>query len=65
MVALATSVRSEEGICQRPAGTPRWYPLHAGFDVASIFAGLTPLGLDDPAREAGHLARIFDLPVAL
>ncbi|MDG4828319.1 methyltransferase domain-containing protein [Solwaraspora sp. WMMD1047] len=53
-------VQTIKGICQRPPGTPRWYPLHAGCDGASIFADLTPLGPDDPAPEASHLARFFD-----
>ncbi|TDC39464.1 methyltransferase domain-containing protein, partial [Micromonospora sp. KC213] len=35
-------VQTVKGICgQRPPGTPRWYPLHAGCDGASIFADLT------------------------
>jgi SAM-dependent methyltransferase len=53
-------VQTIKGICQRPPGTPLWYPLHAGCDGASIFADLTPLGADDPAPEASHLARFFD-----
>ncbi|PZF87192.1 methyltransferase domain-containing protein, partial [Micromonospora deserti] len=37
-------VQTVKAIClQRPPGTPRWYPLHAGCDGASIFADLTPL----------------------
>ena len=47
-------------ICQRPPGAPRWYPLHAGCDGASIFADLTPVGADEPGPEASHLARFFD-----
>ena len=53
-------VQTIKGICQRPPGTPRWYPLHAGCDGASIFADLTPLGPDDPEPEPAHLARFFD-----
>jgi len=53
-------VQTIKGICQRPPGTPRWYPLHAGCDGASIFADLTPLGVDDPDPPASHLARFFD-----
>lgn len=53
-------VQTIKGICQRPPGTPRWYPLHAGCDGASIFADLTPLGPDDPDPEVSHLARFFD-----
>ena len=53
-------VQTIKGICQRPLGTPRWYPLHAGCDGASIFADLTPLGEDDPEPDESHLARFFD-----
>ncbi|MFG2055635.1 methyltransferase domain-containing protein [Micromonospora sp. NPDC048930] len=54
-------VQTFKGICgQRPPGTPRWYPLHAGCDGASIFADLTPLPADAPAPPASHLARFFD-----
>lgn len=54
-------VQTIKGVCgQRPPGTPRWYPLHAGCDGASIFADLTPLGPDDPGPEPAHLARFFD-----
>ncbi|MGW0435389.1 methyltransferase domain-containing protein [Micromonospora sp. NPDC003197] len=53
-------VQTIKGICQRPPGTPRWYPLHAGCDGASIFADLTPLGGDDPDPSASHMARFFD-----
>lgn len=53
-------VQTIKGICRRPPGTPRWYPLHAGCDGASIFADLTPLTADDPEPTASHLARFFD-----
>jgi SAM-dependent methyltransferase len=53
-------VQTIKGICQRPPGAPRWYPLHTGCDGASIFADLTPLGVDDPEPEPSHLARFFD-----
>jgi len=53
-------VQTIKGICQRPPGTPRWLPLHAGCDGASIFADLTPLGPADPDPEPSHLARFFD-----
>ena len=46
-------VQTFKGICgQRPPGTPRWYPLHAGCDGASIFADLTPLRRGRPTRRA-------------
>ncbi len=47
-------------MCQRAPGTPRWYPLHAACDGASIFADLTPLTGDEPGPDASHLARFFD-----
>ncbi|GAB3816470.1 methyltransferase domain-containing protein [Micromonospora zhanjiangensis] len=53
-------VQTFKGICQRPPGTPRWYPLHAGCDGASIFADLVPLGPDEPGPVDSHLARFFD-----
>ncbi|HEX7745936.1 MAG TPA: methyltransferase domain-containing protein [Micromonosporaceae bacterium] len=53
-------VQTIKGICLRPPGAPRWYPLHAGYDGASVFADLTPLGPDDPGPDASQLARFFD-----
>jgi SAM-dependent methyltransferase len=53
-------VQTIKGICQRPPGDPRWYPLHVGCDGASVFADLTPLGPDDPGPDDSHLARFFD-----
>lgn len=53
-------VQTIKGICQRGPGAPRWYPLHAGCDGASIFADLAPLGPTDPGPEPSHLARFFD-----
>ncbi|GAB3964230.1 methyltransferase domain-containing protein [Plantactinospora veratri] len=53
-------VQTIKHMCQRHPGAPRWYPLHAGCDGASIFADLTPLGPDDPGPDPGHLARFFD-----
>ncbi|MFI6758795.1 methyltransferase domain-containing protein [Micromonospora sp. NPDC050417] len=53
-------VQTIKGICSRPPGTPRWYPLHAGCDGASIFADMTPMSPDDPEPAASHMARFFD-----
>ncbi len=53
-------VQTIKGICDRRDGSPRWYPLHAGCDGASVFADLTPLRPDDPAPDPSHLARFFD-----
>ncbi|GGM12670.1 MULTISPECIES: methyltransferase domain-containing protein [Micromonospora] len=53
-------VQTIKGIClQRPPGSPRWYPLHAGCDGASIFADLTPLAPDADPPSPTHLARFF------
>ncbi|HEX5541938.1 MAG TPA: methyltransferase domain-containing protein [Micromonospora sp.] len=52
-------VQTIKGICQR-SDAPRWFPLHAGCDGASIFADLMPLGPDDPGPTPSHLARFFD-----
>jgi SAM-dependent methyltransferase len=54
-------VQTIKGVCgQRPPGTPRWYPLHAGCDGASIFADLTPLPPNADPPTPSHLARFFD-----
>ncbi|RKR89963.1 BON domain-containing protein [Micromonospora pisi] len=53
-------VQTIKGICSRPPGTPRWYPLHAGCDGASIFADMTPLAPDAPEPAPSHMARFFD-----
>ncbi|MFC0007235.1 methyltransferase domain-containing protein [Micromonospora siamensis] len=54
-------VQTFKGVCgQRPPGTPRWYPLHAGCDGASIFADLTPLPPDADPPTRTHQARFFD-----
>lgn len=53
-------IQTIKGIClQRPPDAPRWYPLHAGCDGASIFADLTLLPPDAPAPTQAHLARFF------
>ncbi|WP_213453059.1 methyltransferase domain-containing protein [Rhizomonospora bruguierae] len=52
-------VQTIKGICQRP-DAPRWYPLHAGCDAATIFGDLMAIGPDDPGPDEAHLARFFD-----
>ena len=52
-------VQTFKGICDRRDGSPRWYPLHAACDGASVFADLAPLGPDDPGPTDAHLARFF------
>jgi SAM-dependent methyltransferase len=53
-------VQTIKGICDRRDGSPRWYPLHAACDGASVFADLTPLAAGDAGPEPAHLARFFD-----
>jgi SAM-dependent methyltransferase len=53
-------VQTIKGICDRRDGSPRWYPLHAACDGASVFADLAPLRPEDPGPDPAHLARFFD-----
>ena len=53
-------VQTIKGICDRRDGSPRWYPLHAACDGASVFADLTPLANGDRGPDRSHLARFFD-----
>jgi hypothetical protein len=52
-------IQTIKGICDREDGSPRWYPLHAACDGASVFADLMPLADDEPGPDASHLARFF------
>jgi SAM-dependent methyltransferase len=52
-------IQTIKGICDREDGSPRWYPLHAACDGASVFADLVPLADDEPGPDASHLARFF------
>jgi SAM-dependent methyltransferase len=52
-------IQTIKGICDREDGSPRWYPLHAACDGASVFADLVPLSDDEPGPDASHLARFF------
>jgi SAM-dependent methyltransferase len=53
-------VQTIKGICDRRDGSPRWYPLHAACDGASVFADLAPLRPEDSGPDPAHLARFFD-----
>jgi SAM-dependent methyltransferase len=53
-------VQTIKGICDRRDGSPRWYPVHAACDGASVFADLIPLAHEDPPPDPAHLARFFD-----
>ena len=52
-------VQTVKGICARPEA-PRWLPLHAACDGASVFADLTPLAPDASGPDPVELARFFD-----
>src|SRR6266508_2488541 len=53
-------IQTVKGICDRWDGAPRWYPVHAGCDGASVFADLAPRADGAPGPPPGHLARFFD-----
>jgi SAM-dependent methyltransferase len=53
-------VQTIKGICDRPGGRSRWYPLHAACDGATVFGDLTPLADHEPGPDEAHLARFFD-----
>jgi SAM-dependent methyltransferase len=53
-------VQTFKGICRRMHAAPRWFPLHAGCDGASVLADLMRLGPDDPDPDPCHMARFFD-----
>ncbi len=52
-------VQTFKGICTR-TGAPRWRPLHAGCDGASVFADLRPLSENAGDTGPSELARFFD-----
>jgi SAM-dependent methyltransferase len=52
-------VQTVKGICTRP-DAPRWRPLHAACDGASVFADLCPLPPDADELDPTELARFFD-----
>jgi SAM-dependent methyltransferase len=55
-------VQTFKGICgQRPPGTPRWYPLHAGCDGASI-SPTSPPTPDAPPPPPGPLLPLTPTP---
>ncbi len=52
-------VQTVKGICDR-ADAPRWRPVHAACDGATVFGDLTPLPDDAPEPDPVELARFFD-----
>ena len=53
-------VQTFKWFCGVHGGSEVWYPLHAGYDGASVFADLTPVRRGDPLPPAERLARFFD-----
>lgn len=53
-------VQTFKWFCTPHSGAALWYPLHAGFDGASIFADLAPVRAADQAADDARLALFFD-----
>lgn len=53
-------VQTFKWFCGAHGGSALWYPLHAGYDGASVFADLRPLRPGEPEPPVERLARYFD-----
>ncbi len=53
-------VQTFKWFCGPHGGARVWYPLHTGYDGASVFADLVPVRDGDPLPEPQRLARFFD-----
>jgi Methyltransferase domain len=53
-------VQTFKWFCGTHAGSALWYPLHAGYDGASVFADLRPVRPGEPAPPVERLALYFD-----
>jgi SAM-dependent methyltransferase len=53
-------VQTFKWFCTPHSGTALWYPLHAGYDGASVFADLRPVRRSEPAPPVERLARYFE-----
>ena len=53
-------VQTFKWFCGPHGGSAIWYPLHAGYDGASVFADLAPLRPGQPLPPVERLARYFD-----
>jgi SAM-dependent methyltransferase len=53
-------VQTFKWFCAPHPGSAVWYPLHAGYDGASVFADLRPVRPGEPAPPDERLARYFD-----
>jgi hypothetical protein len=53
-------VQTFKWFCGPQRGSELWYPLHVGYDGASVFADLTPVPRGAPPPPLERLARFFD-----
>jgi SAM-dependent methyltransferase len=53
-------VQTFKWFCTPHGGAALWYPLHAGYDGASVFADLRPVRRGEPAPPLERLARYFE-----
>jgi SAM-dependent methyltransferase len=53
-------VQTFKWFCGPHGGSELWYPLHAGYDGASVFADLRPVRRGEPAPPPERLALFFD-----
>jgi hypothetical protein len=53
-------VQTFKWFCGPHGGSAVWYPLHAGYDGASVFADLVPVRAGAPLPPQEQLARFFD-----
>lgn len=53
-------VQTFKWFCTPHPGAALWYPLHAGYDGATVFADLAPVRAEADRASAGQLARFFD-----
>jgi SAM-dependent methyltransferase len=53
-------VQTFKWFCGPHGGSAVWYPLHAGYDGASVFADLRPVPAGEPPPDEERLARFFD-----
>jgi SAM-dependent methyltransferase len=53
-------VQTFKWFCGPHGGSAIWYPLHAGYDGASVFADLTPVRPGQAPPPVERLARFFD-----
>ncbi len=53
-------VQTFKWFCGQHGGSELWYPLHAGYDGASVFADLRPVRHGEPVPPVERLALYFD-----